>query len=66
MPVVAIEKGEQPREGLVRDVDVGVALLQFVAGEEATVEVRHPPEEADQVRLAVPRRLAQALMKEPA
>ena len=67
VPAVLVEEVEELLEGLVGDVDVGVALFELVDFEEAAVEVGHLAEELLQVgvELALVRRLAQAVVEEP-
>ena len=66
VPIPFVEECEQPLEGLVRDVELGVPLLELVDVEQPTVEVRHRAQECRQVGVQHPftRRLVEALVEE--
>ena len=64
VPLVGVEEVEDLLEGVVRDVDVRVAALQFVDVEEAAVEVGDLTDQGDQVRVAFGLGLAQPLVEQ--
>ena len=65
VPLVGVEEAEDLLEGGVRDLNVGILLLQFVHIEQAAVEIGNRTKQLIEVLLAVGGWLAQPFMKEP-